>query len=1056
MLYNAELNKIFGKKYYDIIVNYIELIQKLLYEYDTVIFMARKAYCFYKAIITANLINKTKCKILSSRAITFNNFDFINKKVAIVEDVVVEGRSLLEVTNLDNIRNISPEIFVLACPETFPDLVRDNYNYFNLNSHYAILSDRDLLELATLITNYITSQSIPYNVDTPIYKIDFNNIEDIINFFSSYSFTSITKLIKQNSNIEELIAHIDNTIFENFFSEEIYNKIIIKIRFYWNKQNNFIIANPILLFPELSIDLINTNYQKIFGSSFSDFVNVNNTLLSMKNKYKVLMYFYSKVIAERYLNNIFLKEKITKISSEEEIFTENINFNNSVFNTNMKELLPEYIPLINHFINDFELYNALGHSYDIIFMNYNFGTGYKFFNEYITLNDIEKIIINIFSNSRNVRLIASLMLDTFIDNGIIVPRIIMRCESIIRLFKFGEVARLTIRDFELFANLLHLYEESKDDFLDKIEVEKISVLFFKKYNNIFKQEITNEDNGSPSYRICYSKFGPRISTSKCPYSTSQVDTLSNKLKKYGLMNTHSSNKIDIPNFHNYQSREHKLKVSRFAMGLNLVRNTYENMIKKEPCDKIFSLINSFNRLLTLLSIGNNEKDKITSLIAEIHLIQKQEFHKKTYEIYKDITYRIKELETIIDGILSGIWKYTCYIDEELPVNLLQKFTSYSRSSSDIYIYTDILDDLIYQENLLNFKYLNKVGLLLYEVALLYYRACNYFKINIHNDFSRQPYKDLIPNKSFSIINNEYNIAFKKEYDYVINFFIKKLTNISILANRYTDEFLIYLHNNNFNCSKYQSCFAVFSLNHEQTNLNHSNLIKSYEFENIVIFPLEKSDKDKLLNKICDSIYNSTNAVNLRIVYFVSENPNISLMINTNGFQGTLFKEQLLKVVNNCKSFEPRTYPELIICSNDEYKELGNFSTNSYNFSFLKEQHLNNYKLRRYLLNKEDKKMQISNISHHGTGDIHVTESNVSIYNDQLFDSRILKELNSLQEKCTDSNTKSHINSAINNYNQKNESEFKKVLKWLGENAMDFIKSAGVATISALINNLKNT
>jgi len=101
-----EFKKIFTNKYFDIATNYVELIQSVLNDYDIVIFMARKAYCFYLALKKANLIKDTDCKVFSSRALSFSNIAFYDKKTAIIEDVVIKGISLTDIVSLDCIRKV--------------------------------------------------------------------------------------------------------------------------------------------------------------------------------------------------------------------------------------------------------------------------------------------------------------------------------------------------------------------------------------------------------------------------------------------------------------------------------------------------------------------------------------------------------------------------------------------------------------------------------------------------------------------------------------------------------------------------------------------------------------------------------------------------------------------------------------------------------------------------------------------------------------------------------------------------------------------------------------
>lgn len=63
----------FSVEYLDLIVKYKNRIQNFLETYDIIIFMARKAICFYKAmVVNGEIIPNEKCVVLSSRILSYN------------------------------------------------------------------------------------------------------------------------------------------------------------------------------------------------------------------------------------------------------------------------------------------------------------------------------------------------------------------------------------------------------------------------------------------------------------------------------------------------------------------------------------------------------------------------------------------------------------------------------------------------------------------------------------------------------------------------------------------------------------------------------------------------------------------------------------------------------------------------------------------------------------------------------------------------------------------------------------------------------------------------
>ena len=73
--------EIFPNKYYQEVLKYKEQISELFVKYDVVIFMARKAICFYKAMVINEMLPIPKnCTIYSSRILTYSNLECLKEK----------------------------------------------------------------------------------------------------------------------------------------------------------------------------------------------------------------------------------------------------------------------------------------------------------------------------------------------------------------------------------------------------------------------------------------------------------------------------------------------------------------------------------------------------------------------------------------------------------------------------------------------------------------------------------------------------------------------------------------------------------------------------------------------------------------------------------------------------------------------------------------------------------------------------------------------------------------------------------------------------------------
>ena len=413
MIISTNLKKIFGSKYYDIVINYIKSIQNVISDYDVVVFMARKAYCFYNAVLSAGLISEnTDCIILSSRMLTFDNYNLEGKKVALVEDVVVEGNSLLETINSIKQEKLNMDIYIAACQENFPNKFMSLTEGLSLSSPYVFMSEKELLELATLLTNYIICEMIPYNVDYPIYKFKFNDINKLYFALNQCGYCSILNLMSyKKTGVDVGVIHL-KPAFKNLNNDKC---IVCKIRLYIDLTKKSCILMPITILPDLEYSFI----CNLFNDSLNEYkslVEIENKVLQIKNMYKVFQYLLSKDVVEMFLKEkAFQEYNIQRINSEPAIFSKDIH--------NSNKFIDEIYPIrVDDILNSIELYQALGIAYDLIIKNCNLKGEYnnEFTEEFVSFDDIILQIKDTYSYEKTI-IIASLILDVFIDNGIVVP-----------------------------------------------------------------------------------------------------------------------------------------------------------------------------------------------------------------------------------------------------------------------------------------------------------------------------------------------------------------------------------------------------------------------------------------------------------------------------------------------------------------------------------------------------------------------------------------------------------------------------------------------------------
>lgn len=117
----AIINDCFPIDYRDIIHGYISQIETILSNYDIVVFMARKAICFYHALKSVGAFdNHDTAIVFSSRALTYNDLSILkDKKIALIDDVVVEGTTLRKSLDIFAENGLFPDIYMAACRKDF-------------------------------------------------------------------------------------------------------------------------------------------------------------------------------------------------------------------------------------------------------------------------------------------------------------------------------------------------------------------------------------------------------------------------------------------------------------------------------------------------------------------------------------------------------------------------------------------------------------------------------------------------------------------------------------------------------------------------------------------------------------------------------------------------------------------------------------------------------------------------------------------------------------------------------------------------------------------------
>lgn len=715
--------EVFSVEYLEVIAKYKERINELLSTYDFVIFMARKAICFYKAmVINQEIIPNEKCIVLSSRALSYNIMDiFKGKKIAVVDDVVVQGKTISYSKKTFEKNGIDVDIYFVACQKEFIDAVDFGDS---IKSSYIYLSDTNICQISNYIAEYIAASMVPYNVDQPIYTIIYNQKEDYEkNFLNINNISNITDGFQKRYDIQNLTIHFNPIILRMIFGDDFdVENAYLKIRFVHQQDSLALTAIPFVLLPQLSYEKLNEVFEEIFENGSMQYLSCGDLKEEYENKLKVLQYILSDSIFRGYSKTLHSCEIVKDLENEVMQFAELIS---NVCHNQAKNLFDNlsYADQIRGFNNHFDFDKILSDTYDYIFNNENAFSNFYDRNgnkqHIFTFSELTSYMDQV--NDYVEKYSVSSIIDILIDKGILVPIIVHGANNcIIRGYRCGEIYNLTKKGLELFAYMLNQYAELQEGRpLDKIEFEKLCVLFFKKTaykNRLFSVSKSFDDD---CFSICYSKFGPRVSNCNKKYKVESHSALATLFEDYGKINLSKGkyliNKDRVPT-----SGKWRIIAENFALNYH---NLYQCFESKTVRNK---LVHTYNDFLTLLAIGSDRKNQMFSLMAELYLMTRIETDNSLIEILYELDhYAPKEqglsrpqYQGIMDGIGSGIWKYSCFCQDDLMNSL---FTKARQIKSDVRL---IKEDYLTEtgendENPFFLELIDECGRLLYEIVYLF-------------------------------------------------------------------------------------------------------------------------------------------------------------------------------------------------------------------------------------------------------------------------------------------------------------------------------------------------
>ena len=267
---------------------------------DIYIIMAQKALCLYKLLVQQGRIESKN--VFSSIAIDYNkyNSDWENKKVAIVDDIIVSGSALSAAAmRLIDCGVSSNNLEIIAIAR---DTEYQKMSFTNLETNENIikcamdLPDPDCIELSYEISRLLSYYGIPYDTDYPCYQeIEIKNdeIKKIQNspFWDLYD---ITNEENKKNCISSFVLFPTEILKSKFWSSLgicLDELVGLKVRIYIHKHNNDmnLTVVPMALFNEISDKDLEALFESFKINIFLD--KKIGQDWSTKTKFRFIQYF---------------------------------------------------------------------------------------------------------------------------------------------------------------------------------------------------------------------------------------------------------------------------------------------------------------------------------------------------------------------------------------------------------------------------------------------------------------------------------------------------------------------------------------------------------------------------------------------------------------------------------------------------------------------------------------------------------------------------------------------------------------------------------------------
>lgn len=656
------------------IMKYCKKLENIKSEYDVLIFMARKSICFYDALVLNGEVSKTNSETVittSSRILNYDCKFLKEKKIAVLDDIVIKGNTLNETIKFlvnNDIKNFDVYYIASRSFENEKSILIKEY----LKEPILELENNEILVLGNAITNYISASACSYNVDYPVFYMDSDEafvekyiLENNCAVIPSCIPGNRTDMYVQNFDCERYFEQSNLQEIEDLKFKE--KEIILKMRIFHRKdsKDRKIVVIPIIVLPELKGSEIREIFRFLAQTELYEMVKNPNEHKEIGNMLNVIQY----ILSYQLFISVFQEEKRFcfeySINNQDYIFPKSYGGWIEACLKNCEPVPLKGIKDISTKDDFFVLSELYGHFFDFVGNRHQKDGNHKV--KFIFKEVVEHCVgfcdVDISELIGNV----STLFDYAIDTGLIVPEIDLKDEFYIRAYRLSEQYELHEEEFDLIIYMYNEYQQkTQKEVMSKILTEKLLVLFFKevimKILNEYKGSYENGETPKNIFGITYARFGPVVSDNSEELGVSNDSYLSKRLfddarspykrlyekdKKIYVKQIADNSFVNLPKEWRTQT---KTFVNRYDYFERLLE--FYNVFQKTK------YINTFDKFLVISAIGENQDNQLLSLAAELKIYQTKISGKKSAE---DV---VVALDSIIDGMVSGIWKYICYKTSE--------------------------------------------------------------------------------------------------------------------------------------------------------------------------------------------------------------------------------------------------------------------------------------------------------------------------------------------------------------------------------------------------------